>query len=66
MLKAYYGDLREFGSWTADEFTLTTGATFRAIGALESPVVRERTLYVRTRLSWMTSIRMQTAGTRTS
>ena len=37
MLKAYYGDLREFGSWTADEFTLTTGATFRAIGALESP-----------------------------
>lgn len=37
MLKAYYGDLREFGSWTADEFTLTTGATFRAVGALESP-----------------------------
>lgn len=37
MLKAYYGDLREFGSWTADEFSITTGAAFRALGALESP-----------------------------
>ena len=37
LLKAYYGDLREYGKWTADEFSLTTGAAFRAIGALESP-----------------------------
>ena len=37
LLKAYYGDLREIGKWKADEFSLTTGATFRAIGAMESP-----------------------------
>lgn len=37
LLKAYYGDLREYGKWTADEFSLTTGAAFRALGALESP-----------------------------
>ena len=37
LLKAYYGDLREHGKWTADEFSLTTGAAFRALGALESP-----------------------------
>lgn len=37
MIKAYYGDLREAGSWTAGEFSLTTGASFRALGALESP-----------------------------
>lgn len=37
LLKAYYGDLREFGNWKADEFSLTSGAAFRALGALESP-----------------------------
>ena len=37
LFKAYYGDLREVGKWTADEFSLTTGAAFRALGALESP-----------------------------
>lgn len=37
LLKAYYGDLREAGNWTADEFSLTSGAAFRALGALESP-----------------------------
>lgn len=37
LLKAYYGDLREFGSWTAEEFSLTNGAAFRALGAGESP-----------------------------
>ena len=37
LFKAYYGDLREVGKWTADEFSTTTGATFRALGALESP-----------------------------
>ena len=37
LLKSYYGDLREPGNWTAGEFSLTTGATFRALGALESP-----------------------------
>ena len=37
LIKAYYGDLREAGSWTAGEFSLTTGASFRALGALESP-----------------------------
>lgn len=37
LLKAYYGDLREVGCWTAGEFVLTTGASFRALGALESP-----------------------------
>ncbi len=37
LLKAYYGDLREYGSWTADEFSLNNGASFRALGALESP-----------------------------
>lgn len=37
LLKAYYGDLREVGSWTAEEFSLTTGAAFRALGAGESP-----------------------------
>lgn len=37
LIKAYYGDLREFGSWTEDEFSITTGVSFRAIGALESP-----------------------------
>lgn len=37
LLKAYYGDLREYGQWKADEFSLTTGAAFRALGALESP-----------------------------
>lgn len=37
LLKAYYGDLREFGNWKADEFSLNTGAAFRALGALESP-----------------------------
>ena len=26
LLKAYYGDLREAGNWTADEFSLTSGA----------------------------------------
>ncbi len=37
LLKAYYGDLREIGRWTSCEFSLTTGAAFRALGALESP-----------------------------
>ncbi|WP_302801959.1 hypothetical protein [Alistipes putredinis] len=37
LLKAYYGDLREAGNWTADEFSLTSGAAFRALGAMESP-----------------------------
>ena len=37
LFKAYYGDLREVGKWTADEFSLTTSAAFRALGALESP-----------------------------
>lgn len=37
LFKAYYGDLREVGKWTADEFSLTSGAAFRALGALESP-----------------------------
>ena len=37
LLKDYYGDLREIGKWTAGEFSLTSGATFRALGALESP-----------------------------
>lgn len=37
LIKGYYGDLREYGSWTDDEFSLTTGAAFRALGALESP-----------------------------
>jgi hypothetical protein bfra3_13615 len=37
LLKAYYGDLRSVGQWTAGEFCLTTGASFRALGALESP-----------------------------
>lgn len=37
LFKAYYGDLREVGQWTADEFSLTSGAAFRALGALESP-----------------------------
>lgn len=37
LFKAYYGDLREVGKWTADEFSTTHGATFRALGALESP-----------------------------
>lgn len=37
LLKAYYGDLREYGKWTEDEFSITTGAAFRALGALESP-----------------------------
>lgn len=37
LLKSYYGDLRSVGSWTAGEFSLTTGASFRALGALESP-----------------------------
>lgn len=37
LFKAYYGDMREVGKWTADEFSTTTGATFRALGALESP-----------------------------
>lgn len=37
LLKAYYGDLREVGSWTAEEFSLTTGTAFRALGAGESP-----------------------------
>ncbi len=37
LLKDYYGNLREFGKWTSDEFSLTTGATFRALGAGESP-----------------------------
>ena len=37
LFKAYYGDLREVGKWTAEEFSLTTGAAFRALGALESP-----------------------------
>ena len=37
LFKAYYGDLREVGKWTADEFSLTNGAAFRALGALESP-----------------------------
>lgn len=36
LLKAYYGDLREFGNWKADEFSLSNGAAFRALGALES------------------------------
>lgn len=37
LLQAYYGDMREIGRWTADEFSLTNGAVFRALGALESP-----------------------------
>lgn len=37
LLKAYYGDLREIGRLTAGEFSLTIGAAFRALGALESP-----------------------------
>ncbi len=37
LLKAYYGDLRAFGKWREEEFTLTNGASFRALGALESP-----------------------------
>lgn len=37
LLKAYYGDLREYGSWKSDEFSLSTGCAFRALGALESP-----------------------------
>lgn len=37
LLKAYYGDMREFGSWTAEEFSTNTGAAFRALGAGESP-----------------------------
>ena len=37
LLKAYYGDLREYGAWRAEEFSLTTGTSFRALGALESP-----------------------------
>lgn len=37
LMKSYYGDLRSAGSWTAGEFSLTTGASFRALGALESP-----------------------------
>lgn len=37
LLKAYYGDMREFGSWTAEEFSTTNGAAFRALGAGESP-----------------------------
>lgn len=37
LLKAYYGDLRSYGQWTAGEFCLTNGASFRALGALESP-----------------------------
>lgn len=37
LLKAYYGDLREYGNWKSDEFSLTNGASFRALGALESP-----------------------------
>ena len=37
LLKAYYGDMREFGSWTESEFSLTNGAAFRALGAGESP-----------------------------
>ena len=37
LLKAYYGDMREIGSWAKDEFSLTNGAAFRALGAGESP-----------------------------
>ena len=37
LLKAYYGDMREIGSWTAEEFSLTNGAAFRALGMGESP-----------------------------
>lgn len=37
LLKAYYGELRSIGDWAADEFSITTGASFRALGALESP-----------------------------
>ena len=37
LFKAYYGDLREVGKWTADEFSLTSGGSFRALGAMESP-----------------------------
>ena len=37
LLKAYYGDMREIGSWAKDEFSLTNDAAFRALGAGESP-----------------------------
>lgn len=37
LLKAYYGDMREFGSWTEEELSTTNGAAFRALGAGESP-----------------------------
>ena len=31
LLKAYYGDLRTHGRWTREEFSLTNGASFRAL-----------------------------------
>lgn len=37
LLKAYYGDLRTYGQWAESEFILSTGASFRALGAGESP-----------------------------
>lgn len=33
----FYGEQQNFGSWAEDEFTLKNGASFRAIGAGQSP-----------------------------
>lgn len=36
-LRHYYGDLTTFGRWTDGEFVLKNGASFRAVGAGQSP-----------------------------
>lgn len=37
LVKLFYGDMRSYGNWAEDEFHLTNGASFRALGAGESP-----------------------------
>lgn len=36
-IRHYYGDLTTFGQWTDGEFVLKNGASFRAVGAGQSP-----------------------------
>lgn len=61
LLKAYYGDLREAGNWTADEFSLTSarhsGARCNGIAARHP----QGCLSPRIRFSRTTSTRMPTA-----
>lgn len=37
IIKAIYGELKTYGDWSENEFILSNGAVFRAIGAGESP-----------------------------